>query len=331
MDIVKSFRRGMIENKNLIFISIILSCLLRLGFILLSADYVPQYAGGGYLWDGVASILLSEKIVSAIVSLLFTIGLAFYLNQLNARYALIRTRTYIVPVVTMLIFSLHPAFVSMTPQYIGGLSVAMSGYILLSTYQDVKSSGKAYSIGFVLAVGSLFSFYTLMYLPLFILGLRMMRCLTFKSFVAIILGVLSIYWLAFFAFLAQGDLDGFAAPFRSLYPILNLSFNWSDLDELYYLVPAILLSLLLFFNYQANSFHDKIQIRANMLFFYVCFGFSLLSYIFILYDSGLNLYITVMSGALLLSHFLSLAHEKWKVMLFYLLVLLCVAIYIYNL
>lgn len=331
MDIVRSFKRGVIENKNLIFFSIILSCFLRLGFFFSVADYTPEKLGAGYLWRGLLLDILSDKLISSAFSFASVVGLALYLGQINARYALIRTRTYMVPSLVIFVFSLHPAFLFMTPQYIGVMSVLLSIYILLSTYHQNNVSGKSYSIGFFLAVGSMFSFYTLTFFPLFLIGLSMMRCFRFKTVVAMLLGVASIYWLAFFVFLAIGDTAAFVAPFLSLYPIVDLSFEQSALFDLYYLVPATLLGCLLFFYYQANSFHDKIRIRTNMMFFYLCFILSILSCWFIVYDPKLDAYLIVISGALLLSHFLSLAVVRWKVMLFYLLVLLCVAVYIYNL
>lgn len=332
MDIVRSFKRGVVENKNLIFFSIVFSCLLRIGFFVSVTDYVPVESGSGYLWKAILQLnVLSDRLISAALAFASVIGIALYLGQINAYYALIRTRTYIVPALVIVVFSLHPAFLFMTPQYIGVMSVLLSIYILLSTYHHSNASGKSYSIGFFLAVGSLFSFYTLTFLPLFLIGLSMMRCLRFKAVVAMLLGVASIYWLAFFIFLVLGDTEGFVAPFRSLYPILDLSFDESVFLDLYYLIPATLLGCFLFFYYQANSFQDKIRIRTNLMFFYLCFILSILSCWFILYDPWLDAYLIVISGVLLLSHFLSLAVVRWKVIFFYLLILLSAVIYIYNL
>ncbi len=331
MNIVRSFKRGVVESKNLIFVSIILACILRLGFLFSVVDYAPVYTGTGYLWGGLLVQFLSDKYISFAFSFASVIGLGVYLGQINARYALIRTRTYMVPALVIILFSLHPVFLFMTPQYIGIMSALLSIYILLSTYHQPDSSGKSFSIGFVLAVGSLFSFYTLTFIPLFLIGLSMMRCFRFKVIVAMILGVASIYWLAYFVFLAQDDVTGFVRPFLSLYPIFDFSFNESVWVDLYYLILVSLLGFLLFFYYQANSFHDKIRIRTNMMFFYLSFGLSILSCWFILYDQQLDVYLIVTSGALLLSHFLSLAVVRWKVLLFYLLVLLSATVYIYNL
>lgn len=331
MNIVRSFKRGLVENKNLIFFSIILSLFLRLGFLLSAAGYEPANAGGGYLWSDVLLKILSDKFVSSAFSFAFAIGIGLYLGQINARYALIRTRTYLVPALVIVIFSLHPDFIFMTPQYVGTMCVLLAIYSLLSMYHDPKASGKAFSIGFVLAIGSLFAFYTLTFLPLFLIGLIMMRCFRFRPIAAMLLGVISIYWLVFFAFLVQDNIEGFVSPFLTLYPILDISLDKPIFPDLYYLALVSVLGLVLFFYYQANSFHDKIRIRTNILFFYLSFGLSILSCWFVLYDPRLDIYLIIVSGVLLLSHFLSLSVVKWKVILFYLLVLLCVVVYIYNL
>lgn len=331
MDIVRSFKRIFVENKNLIFVSIVLSFLLRLGFITSVADYQPSSVGGGYLWSGALLQMLSDKFVSSILSFVCTIGIGVYLGQINARYALIRTRTYLVPALVIVLFSLHPAFLFMIPQYIGIMSILISIYSLLYTYHNPDTSGSSFTIGFVLAIGSLFSFYTLTFLPLFFIGLSMMRCFRLKTVVAMLLGVASVYWLAFFIFLVQDDMNGFVQPFQTLYPVFDISFDRYVFADLYYLIPVSVLGIMLFFYYQANSFHDKIRIRTNLLFFYLCFGLSVISYCFVLYDPVLDVYLITISGALLLSHFLSLSVVRWKVIVFYLIVLLCVVVYIYNL
>lgn len=328
MDLVRSFKKDVVENKSLVIVAAVLCLFLRIG-VYFSIDDLPSYVGGGYLWNLMLSDIFTNKLFSALGSLICTCIIVFYTAQLNTEHALIRSRSYLVPALMMLLFSCHPVFVFLTPQYLGVLAVLVSTMILLSTYQDKQSSGRAFSIGFVLAVGSLFAFHTLMYLLVFIIGLRMMRCLSFKRIVAMIMGAVSVYWLTFFCFLVQNDIDAFVAPFLQLHPAFYSDLRFTDWFDLGIIAVIILVILIVFLNYQTNSFHDKIRIRANLLFLNILLILSLASFLLVIYDPLLNVYVMLFSSSILLAHFFSLTNENWKVYFFCFFLVLCGLIYIY--
>lgn len=323
MDAIRQYKKSIVENKNLVLFSILLTLLIRFVIFYFSKDITSNDSiGAGYLWDGISSLLLSNKSISFIISTFFVFAISFYASQLNAKHGLIRNRTYLLYVFGSLIFSSHPVFIYMTHYYVSALAFLICIDILFSSYQDKTGAKNAYAIGFILGISSLFSFYVLMYLPLFLIGFRMMRIFNFKTFIISLLGIATIYWLSFAFFFWQNNVTGFLNPFEHLYPILNnalesTSFSGESLLTAIALILLIIISL----DYQTNSFRDKIRIRANIQFLHLASLFSILTFFFIIYDPTLNLYMLSCSISILLAHFFTLVEQKWKVITFYILIL----------
>lgn len=333
MDAIRQYKKNIVENKNLVLFSILLTLVIRfIIFYLLKEPPVKEDTGVGYLWTGVLTQLLSNGTISFIVSTFFVFAISFYASQLNAKHGLIRNRTYLLYVFGSLIFSSHPVFIYMTHYYVSAFAFLLCIDILFSSYQE-KSNGKnAYALGFVLGISSLFSFYILMYLPLFWIGFRMMRIFNFKTFIISILGVATIYWLAFVFFLWQNNIAAFLNPFEHLYPILNNSIEKTSFTGESLLVAiALVLLIVISLDYQTNSFRDKIRIRANIQFLHLASLFSILTFFFIIFDPTINLYMLSCSISILLAHFFTLVEQKWKVIAFYILTLVYFSCCILNL
>ncbi len=324
MDAIKLYKRNIVENKNLVLFSILLTIVIRLViFYFTDATLHNEHIGGGYLWTGALTDFLSRGTISFTISTLFVFIISFYASQLNAKHGLIRNRTYLIYIFGSLILSSHPVFIYMTPYYISTLAFLICTDLLYSSYQDKTGSRNAYAIGFVIGVSSLFSFNFLMYLPLFWIGFSLMRILKFKNLIISILGVATIYWLTFVFFLWQNNIAGFLSPFEHLYPLLNNSIETIPLvGEGLLVVIAFALLITISLDYQANSFRDKIRIRANIQFLHITSLFSIIAFFFIILDPTLNLYILSCSITILLAHFFTLAEQKWKIIIFYILILI---------
>ncbi len=323
MDAIKKYKKNIVQNKNLVIISIILTILIRL-IIFYFSDITlrDEHIEGGYLWTKDLTDFFASGPISFAISTLFVFGISFYASQLNSKHGLIRNRTYLIYILGSLILSSHPVFIYMTPYYISALAFLLCTDLLYSSYQDKTGNRNTYGIGFVIGVCSLFSFHILMYLPLFWIGFILMRSFSFKNFIISILGLASIYWLVFVFFVWQNNIPGFLAPFEHLYPLLYNSFEKISLmgEGLLVAIASILL-ITISLDYQINSFRDKIRIRANIQFLHTASLFSILLFFFVGYDPTLNLYVLSCSTAILLAHFFTLADQKWKIIILYFLIL----------
>lgn len=333
MDAIKLYKRNIVENKNLVLFSILLTIVIRLViFYFTDANHCDEYIGEGYLWTKTLTSFLSSGTISFTISTLFVFAISFYASQLNAKHGLIRSRTYLIYIFGSLILSSHPVFIYMTPYYVSTLAFLICTDLLYSSYQDKTGNRNTYAIGFVIGASSLFSFYFLMYLPIFWIGFSLMRIFKFKNLIISILGVATIYWLTFVFFLWQNNISGFLYPFEQLYPLLNNSIETiSLLGEGLLVAIALILLIIISLDYQANSFRDKIRIRANIQFLHIASLFSIIAFFFLILDSTLNLYILSCSITILLAHFFTLAEQKWKIIIFYILILIYFSCCLFNL
>lgn len=333
MEVIRYYKKYVVENKSIVFISIILALFFRLSIYFFYAGATGYPNIGGYLWtESIQNYLAANKDVSALLALLFTIIIVLYSAYLNNKHKLIRSRTYMIYAFSTLLFSIHPATMYMSPQYVSLLLLLVGVDIFLGGYQQADPSGKAYSFGFLIALAGLFSLGAIVYLPLFWIGLRMMRCLKAKAVITSLLGVVSVYWIVFFYYIWQNDLSSFWEPFTRLYPAFDgyiiANIDFSSILILAYCIVLVGITMVSYLN---NSYQDKIQARANLYFFYMLTVFSFLIFIFINYDPTLYLYVFLSGSSILFSHFFSLNIEKWKVTFFYLSVILCVMAGVYFL
>lgn len=329
MDIIKAFKRNVVENKSVIFISFIVVFLIRL-YIFYASDDTGTYPFlEGFLWTDFISRLFENSFVSFIAGFIFTICITLYCSYINTKYKLIRDRSFLIYIFLPLLLSIHPSFIYMHPQWISCFFVLLSFDALFSSYQYTNASGDAYRIGFFIGLGSLFSFSTIIYIPLFWFGFSYMRTLNLRTCISSILGLVTVLWLILFYFLWKRSFDEFILPFEQLYPIFHNPFSLLHSSGIAVIAISVLLLIILFVNYASNSHHDKVQTRAYLSYLFIMTAFSFTACIFIRYDLFLNAYISIICGSFLLSHFFSLADQKWKVYLFYIFVSLYFAATIY--
>ncbi len=331
MDIIKSYKKNVIENKNFVFVTAVVAFLIRLGFYSVYDQPEVDTSVSGYLWTPALNLYLKNNFLSFSLSLVFTLGIILYSSFLNSKHKLIRNRTYLIYIFTILLFSCHPMFVYMNPQYVALLLFLGCLDSLLSSYQQAKAASNAYTVGFLLGLSTLFSFHAIMYIPLFWIGFRYMRCLQIKTFLASLFGLMTVYWIVFFYFLWQNELDVFYEPFKGLYPSFNPDVHLVSLDKIVVLVVSAVLLVTMILSYMSTSFHDKIQTRANLSFLFISSVFSFLAFVFINCDQILNLCVFISSGCFLLAHFFTLTDHKWKVHLFYIFITLYFIVCIYFL
>lgn len=333
MDLIKVYRKNIVESKGFVFISLLFAIAIRLLFHYNTASPTPtakeEYA---YLHQFVFQYLGLSDIVSLILGFVTMLGIVFYVEHLNRKYALIRCRTNLIYALIPLLLSGHPDLIYMNCQYLSIFALLISINIIYDSYQQKRSAAHAYKIGFILAAFSLLSFYILTYILLCWIGLAFMRSLNFKSFIASILGIITIYWLAFCIFAWQGSIAYFIEPFTHLLPAIE-TYNLNDIDIYLVAIGAanVILLIAIMTSNQVNSFMDKIRIRENFSFLNILTIVSLLSYLFIVYDPLLYLCVSLTISSIILTRFFAPDIQKYKVYMFLFFILLYLLNCLYNL
>ncbi|WP_029903738.1 hypothetical protein [Prevotella sp. 10(H)] len=313
----RSYKKNVAEGNGIFILSIVIAVIIRIVYFIYFG-ITTDYSVNGYLWKPLVPYF-SNDLASFICSGLFVGGMAFFSSHINTAHVLIRRKTLLPPAVIILLFSCNPRFISMSGEYVSALLALYVIFILFEAYNSIDKQIYAFKTGFIVALGSLFTPVMLIYLPLLWIALGIMRCFNFKAFLATLMGALILYFPAFSFFLFTDDIDTFLLPFVSLDSQLLADFPFYNFDIGNWVIlvySIVLLTVIITDNY-INRHKDKIRIRAYLALLGSTSVFAVLAYLFLNIDPLLNIYIALIAGSLLLSHFFALVEQKSSVIIFY--------------
>lgn len=271
-----------------------------------------------YLWEPIMSLFSNPYISFA--SSTVTVGImAFFAAHINTKHLLIRQKTLLPSAFIILLFSCHPLFIGMSAEYISTLLALIVMSMFFSSYNTEKKQHAAFKVSSVLALSSLFTLTSLIYIFILWGALILMRSFNFKAFIASLVGFFIIYFPVFSFFLLTDNLDGFIQPFINitLSGLNNLPVLSYDLTQWVILSFSLILLLVIISNDYINRHKDKIKVRAylNLLLYTVLF--AIIAFLFLNINPLLHLFIILIFGSFLLSHFFALVEGKMVVILFY--------------
>lgn len=322
----KSYKKNIAEGNGILIFAIILASLVRLAYYF-SFEFIELKGDtNGYLWT-CFSPLFNNQLVSAICSIILTVGLATISAHINTTHVLIRRKTNLVPAVVILLFSCHPLFIYVSAGYISTLLFSLIISMLFTSYNNEHKQIFAFKTSFFLALGSLFTPVLLLYLPVLWICLGMMRCINFKAFLATLLGFFVLYFPAFSFYLFTDNLEAFVAPFTSVSLEQLSELKAMELNIINWVIlgfTLLLLSIIIADNY-INRHKDKIRTRAYLRLLSFIVIFSIIAYLFLNINPKLNIFIGLSTGTFLIVHFFALAEKRGTAILFY----ICIIFYIF--
>lgn len=259
-----------------------------------------------------------------------TTYLVVLLNNMNA---LIRIYSRMISC-TFLVLTCCACFLfPLTEGAIASLFLAVTYLFLFQTYQDKTAVGKTFYAFVAFGLASLGYVHILYYIPLLwlLMGTNIWS-LSWRTWAASLLGMLTPYWFALCWFAYQGN------PMALLQHFLPLGdfqppFDYSAVTTGQVAVFALLVVLLLtgIIHFVRQGYADSIRIR--MLYgFFVWIG--LLTIVFLVlqpqhYD--LLLRVLILSTAPLTAHFITFTSTKTTNVAFFIIIALAVLITAYNL
>ena len=148
------------------------------------------------------------------ISLLFAALTAYALAEWNNRYGLLRIRSRFVSTSFLLLMCacpfLHTAAESLAP----ALCLAVSYLLLFACYQQPRSQGKVFHAFLFTGIATMLTPVAwLLVAPQYIFMTFQLRCLTWRTFVAGLLGLAVPYWCTFVWTVITGDLATAALAF----------------------------------------------------------------------------------------------------------------------
>lgn len=325
----KFYQRNIAEGKGFLIFAIVFTFIVRLLYFIFASDQVPAEVSDSYFWN-LLSPKFSNKLYSILGSTLCLAILALLSAHINSKHLYIRTRTLLPAGIPVLLFSCHPAFLLMNRFYIVAILFLVATTFLFAAYQNPFPQKAAANVSMMVAIASLFSPNALIYIPVLWIGLGMMWCFNFKSFLASLVGLGVVFFPAFSFFFFTDNkslslpLQSFGINALSQIPVLEFG-----IVNFLILVFSLILIGIILVDYYFKSYKDKIRIRAYIRFTALIVVFSLLAYLFLNVGNDLYLYIILSMGSLLLSHYFALAETKGTVILFYVGMLVFCGVFFY--
>jgi len=183
-----------IFKKNLFFNSLLLlpfAMILRL-YSLFNSSSLKPVESGGILYRLFLSILPDSPILYSLLSIFVVFIEAVLINRLVIKNRFSRDITLLPGMFFIILVSLSPKMLVLSPMMLGLLFVILSFLNLFKTYKKYQSERYLFNAGFYLGIAILFCFnYILLVIPL-ILGLLSIRVFKIKEAFQLISGFLLV-------------------------------------------------------------------------------------------------------------------------------------------
>lgn len=272
---VRAFKSNFVEAR---FTSLTVSlCVIVMRYVMFSRVGIPEspFPDTGFIWQFISG-WFQHPWVSFISSTVSVFIIAALLSYINNRFSLIRTRSKLPFVVPLLLFSLHPYFLVMSPDYIA-IGLMLYAFIpLLNSYQQNNTQLFSFRVSILVGLAALFQLYALLLLPLWWRGEYTMRGGHFKSFISSIFGLLLVFWSLFVVCFFVGDMQAFVSPFLHLFDISILHIPLLSLREWVSLVLLFLFFLLFMVMVFFTSVREKVLTIVTLRFMVLLLVFLLI-------------------------------------------------------
>ena len=311
--ISRRFRRNIVESRFTPVIFALIAVIMRLA-LFSSVGIQHQEYSTSFAWH-LLRPLFSNNLISLGGSTVSIFLIAYIFSNLNLRYTLTRFRTSLPFALLLFILSTHPVFLAMSPNYLSVIFILLAVFPLLESYQHHAPRNFAFKSGVLIAFAGVFQVFALALLPLWWYGEKSMHGFRVKSFIALLFGVVVVFWnVAGFYFLFD-NLQSFPLPFR-YFNIINISFPQHTIIE-WSVIALFSLFTILIVILDIRIFQRERVLTQKTLSFIILIAFC--STIFhLLYGhqtfSFILLIVTMLS--FIVAHYFSHTNTKWGVYLF---------------
>lgn len=255
------------------------------------------------------------------LSLILVLFLAFLVQQINSRYALIKARTKLPAVVSIIIIGGLTTLHTLHPVYFAAIFLLFAINSIFSVFNNPKPQTDIFNAGFFIAIGTLFYFNLIVILPAFLIGISILRReRSWSEFLVLIAGFIIPFLFALSYTFVTDQLDEVFITFqKNLVTPVNYFKNNLPLQG--FLILMVLLTLIGSVKIIQQYDSLKVSTRKFYLVFFLIFVFSIISFVFIPASSLEILVISVLPVTFLVSNlFTSAGSGFWWELLFTLLV-----------
>jgi len=200
------------------------------------------------------------------------------------------------------------------------MGAAISLYLLWHCYQDREAVGWTFYTFLSLGIGSIMESQVLYYLPIFwIMMAWFTYSLSWRTFFASILGLLTPYWfcLPYYAFQGENCLDILLSHLSTLLDIASLpDYSVLNITKIVYLGFLVILMVIGSFHFITTSYRDTIRVRQIYFSFIMIAAFSLFLVIIQPHCYDMVIHVLILAISPMIAHFFALTHSRFTNILF---------------
>lgn len=277
------------------------------------------------LWNAICRVLPGKAFTYAI-GMLLMLGGAFLIHRANYILVLIREKTLLPFLFYVLFISTNPDFLPLKSTSLGVFCLILAIYQLFSSYHEPEAKSNAYNAALLIAIGSLLWIHILWFLPLFWIGMYNFRTLNIRTFLASMLGIVTIYWFLLGWCVWFRDFTPFTIPFATLFKIrflISHEIGWIDWVSILWVALLTTVSAI---NIITHEYEDVLRTRQflSFLILMTVWAFAL----FFLYEQASEEFLETacIPAAILIAHFFTVMRGRLVFWTFYSSIVLYIAL-----
>jgi len=274
----------------------------------------------GILFVPIDKLTSGFQLLQVLLSLVIVLFIAFLIQQINSRYALIKARTKLPIVVYIIIIGGFISMHTLHPVFFAAIFTLIGIHSLFSVFSNPNPQLDIFNAGLFAAIGTLFYFNLIVLLPAFLIAISILRReRNWREFLILIIGfIIPVMFALTYVFFTDQLNDAFINFQKNLItPVNNLKSNYPLLGFLGLLVFLTIVGSIKMMQQYDSS---KVSTRKYYLVFFVIFIFTMMSFLFIPATSQEMLVILVLPVTFLISNlFTSIESGFWRELLFTLL------------
>ncbi len=271
-------------------------------------------------YSPIYKLTVKLPLLQVVLSLIIVLFLAFLVQQINSRYALIKARTKLPIAIYIIITGGFTTMHTLHPVFFGAIFLLFAVNSLFSIFNNPKPETDIFNAGFFIAIGTLFYFNLIVMLPAFLIAISVLRReRNWREFLILIIGfVIPSLFAVSYAFVTNQLNELFIIFQKNLITPVNYFKNNLMLQG--YLILLVFLTIIGSVKIIQQYDSMKVGIRKYYLVLFITFVFSMISFVFIPATSLEMLVISVLPVTFLVSNlFTSIQSGFWRELLFTLL------------
>ena len=315
--------------KNIIVPSIPLAVVL-VGFsvLLWIADFgtpsTKLSSGDSVLSENIQSLFSANAFITNIISLVLTLLNAFLISQLNNRFTIIRTRTFLPLLIFLVLISSWSQTHTTVTSHLSLTLFIFSLFNFFNMSRDKNASEQAFTGSLLISLCSLLIHQYIFLIPICWIGFIFFQSLSLRTLLASIFGTLAP-WVIFLA------ISYFINPSINLLQFVTFNFNFEldflsiKLQEIIYISSISLIMIIGIFGLFSISNSDATSTRNKLNF--LVFLLVILSIVSFIFRNQFNCFLPIIALAysLLISHPLTLKQSNFYGILLVIFIVLNIA------